>query len=86
VILRRPTIIALRARRQAYDIAAKVAHPELPQPLPVLAVNAPPDERPPTTDADTAAKIKTLVCACAIIAASVGGFVLMYFRAFWPHR
>ena len=40
---RRETMIALRARRQAFRIASKVAHPRLDQPEQPLAVDAPAD-------------------------------------------
>jgi hypothetical protein len=82
---RRETMIALRARRQALQIATKIAHPRVKEPLQVLAMDAPPDERPPTADPNDIATIKTLAGACAIIATSVIAFVLIYFRLFWPH-
>ena len=85
MIIRRPTIIALRARRKAFEIATKVAHPELTQPLPVLAVDAPPDE-PPPPDPDGVRALRTFFTACGLIALSVGGFVLVWYVYYFGRR
>jgi hypothetical protein len=85
MLRRRETMIALHARRQALDIARKIAHPRVKEPLQVLAIDAPADERPPTADPSDIASIKMLASACAIIATSVIAFLLIYFRLLWPH-
>jgi hypothetical protein len=82
---RRETMIALRARRQALDIASEVAHPRVKQPMPVLAVDAPPDEPPGRIPPDDVEAIKKLISACAIIAVSVSAFALIFYRVYWPH-
>ena len=81
---RRETMIALRPRRQSIEIASKVAHP-VARPLQALAVDAPPDERVPWIEPPALATIKTLRSAGMIILASVGAFLLIYYRLFWPY-
>ena len=48
-------------------------------------VDAPSEERTPRFDPDAADAIKTLVRACVIIALSVGGFVVILYRLYWPY-
>ena len=82
---RRRTMIALRARRQALEIATKVAHPHVEQPLQVLAVDAPPEERPSLIASQRFAPVRELFSAATIIAVSVAAFVLIWYRLTWPY-
>ena len=79
-------MIALRARRQALRIASEMAHPHADdEPLRALAVHAPPDEPSQVLDPQGRTALEELVSATVIIAVSVGGFVLIWYRLYWPH-
>ena len=86
-MFRRETMIALRARRTAVQIALQIAHPRLESPEPPLAtVPAPPidTDEAPEPDFERREALRSLEIACAIIVVSVGSFVLLWWMLYWP--
>jgi hypothetical protein len=81
-MFRRETIIALRARREAYQVASKVAHPNMPRPVRPLAGDALPDE-PPPMDPEVVETYHVL----SLVSLAVAGvviFVFVWAIAMWP--
>ena len=82
MLRRRETMIALRARRQAFRIARQIAHPRVEPPaLPMPVVPPPsldwPDE--PARDPEAEEMRRSLAIGASLIVFTVGSFVLIWY-------